>query len=53
MSELKNVAEDVKSGALPVSEIPRFLWYLFRGIFWAAFALIVIFALCVLLFASG
>ena len=42
MSELKNVLKDVKSGALPFSEIPQYLAYLFRGIAWLALFIIFI-----------
>lgn len=43
MTELINVLKDIKTGALPVSEIPGFLAWAFRKIAW----------LCIFVIASG
>jgi hypothetical protein len=42
MSELKNVVKDVRTGALPVIEIPRFLVWLVAKSFWFWILLVVV-----------
>lgn len=53
MNELRAIVEDVRTGALPVSEIPGFLAWSFRKIAWASLALLAGFVVAYVVFGVG
>lgn len=44
------ILKDISSGALPLHEIPGFIWYLFGKSFWVWFSIILAGCLAIVIF---